>query len=93
MKQIIKRERASGSYRSGSAYFARVLSSMPLLLIGNAILAIPTYWAVGFAANAGQFFTFLVIVVVHSLCASNLGMVISAAAPNAQAGQLMVPVS
>jgi hypothetical protein len=93
MKQIIKRERASGSYRSGSAYFAKVLSSMPVLLIGNAIIGIPTYWAVGFAANVGQFLTFLVIVVVHSLCASNLGMAISAAAPNAQAGQIMTPVS
>ncbi|KAJ3332639.1 ATP-binding cassette sub- G member 2 [Kappamyces sp. JEL0680] len=84
MKRIIRRERASGSYRSSSAYVAKMLSSLPLMLLGNAIIAIPTYWAVGLAPTAGQFFTYIAIIVIHSICAANLGLAISAAVPNPQ---------
>ena len=91
-KAMIKRERAAGSYRSSSAYFARILSSLPLLLLGTFLFVVPSYWAIGLGRTAGQFFTFLAIFAVQAICANNLGFVIGAISPNAQAGQVLTPV-
>ena len=91
-KALIKRERAAGSYRSTAAYLARILSSIPLLFLGTMIFVIPSYWAIGFGRTAGQFLTFVAIFAVQALCANNLGFVIGAISPNAQAGQVLTPV-
>lgn len=91
-KRIIKRERAAGSYRSSSAFLSKIASSVPLILIGNIILAVPVYWAVGLAATVQQFFTFLLIVFVHSNTANNLGFLIGASVPTATVGQIVMPL-
>jgi energy-coupling factor transporter ATP-binding protein EcfA2 len=91
-KRIIKRERAAGSYRSSSAFLSKIASSIPLIIIGNLILAVPVYWAVGLAATARQFFIFLLIVFVHSNTANNLGFLIGASVPNATVGQIVMPL-
>jgi hypothetical protein len=91
-KRIIKRERAAGSYRSSSAFLSKIASSLPLIMIGNIILALPVYWAVGLAPTAYQFFTFLLIIFVHTNCANNLGFLIGAAVPNVAVGQIVMPL-
>ena len=46
-RQIMKRERAAGTYRASSAYLAKVLSTLPVTYIGALILALPVYWMIG----------------------------------------------
>ena len=91
-KAMIKRERAAGSYRSSAAYLARIISSLPLLFLGTIVFVVPSYWAIGFGRTPGQFFTYLAIFAVQAICANNLGFVIGAISPNAQAGQVLTPV-
>jgi ABC-type multidrug transport system permease subunit len=46
-REIMKRERAAGSYRASSAFLAKFLSSRPLSLLGSVVLSAPIYWMVG----------------------------------------------
>jgi hypothetical protein len=50
------------------------------------------YWAVGLTPTAYQFFSFLVIIFIHSNCANNLGFLIGAAVPTATIGQIVMPL-
>lgn len=75
-KAIIKRERASGSYRSSSAFLAKFVGSLPLLIIGTTLFVVPVYWTIGLRATVSQFFTFYVICIIHVIVSNALGFVI-----------------
>jgi ABC-type multidrug transport system ATPase subunit/ABC-type multidrug transport system permease subunit len=91
-KRLIKRERAAGSYRSSSAYLAKWISNIPLVVLGNIIMAVIVYWTVGLQATVKQFLTFVAIVVAHGFCANSFGLMIGAAVPNATIGQIVAPM-
>ena len=91
-RQIIKRERASGSYRASSAYLAKFVSSLPLVLTGALLMAIPVYWMLGLTNNESEYFTFICITVVHAMAANSLGLMISSFVPNAKVGQILGPL-
>lgn len=90
-RRLIKRERSAGSYRPSSAYLAKIVSSLPLLILGNLILFIPVYWVV-LGSNASKFFTFLVIGLVHVFTANAMGFLIGSFVPTAQVGQIITPL-
>jgi ABC-type multidrug transport system permease subunit len=57
-RPIIRRERASGSYRSSTAYleltisfFAKFLITVPLNILGALVLIVPIYFMVGLQAT------------------------------------------
>lgn len=75
-RQIIKRERAAGTYRASSAYLAKAASTVPLLIIGSLILTIPVYWMVGLQAVASKYLIFIFLVTLHALTANALGLCI-----------------
>jgi ATP-binding cassette subfamily G (WHITE) protein 2 len=91
-KAIIKRERASGSYRSSSAFLAKFVASLPLLIIGTTIFVVPVYWTIGFQATASQFFTYYFISIVHVIVSNALGFVIGSIVPNQELGQIIAPM-
>lgn len=91
-KLIIKRERAAGTYRASSAFLAKFVSSLPLTYAGALILAIPVYWMIGLQKVASKYLTFICIVLVHSHTANALGLMIGAAVPSAQVGQILGPL-
>ncbi|KAJ2999804.1 ATP-binding cassette sub- G member 2 [Globomyces sp. JEL0801] len=91
-KKQIKRERAAGSYRPSSAFLAKVVSTWPLIIIGNTLMAIPVYWLVGLSATVQQFFTYMLIVYVHVFTANNFGLMIGSAVPSAQVGLIVTPL-
>ena len=92
VRAIFKRERASGSYRASSAYLSKIISNAPLTLIGSLLLTVPVYWMVGLQPYADLYFTFILIVVIHSLTALSLGFCIGSAVPTAQVGQILGPL-
>ena len=91
-KLIIKRERAAGTYRASSAFVAKFISSLPLAYAGSLLLSIPVYWMIGLQNNAVRYLTFICIVLVHTHVANALGLMIGAAVPNAQVGQIFGPL-
>ncbi|KAI8905043.1 P-loop containing nucleoside triphosphate hydrolase protein [Gorgonomyces haynaldii] len=91
-REIFKRERAAGSYRASSAYLAKVVSSLPMPVIGGLILAIPIYWMVGLQNDVGKYFTFIAILTVQSLASATLGLAIGASVPNVTLGQILGPL-
>lgn len=88
MIRIIKRERAAGTYRSLSAYLAKLVSTVPLLIMSISLLTIPSYFTVGLYMNAGAFFTYYCISIVNAFVAYCLGLMIGAAIPNVTVGIL-----
>eukprot|EP00842_Homolaphlyctis_polyrhiza_P001061 jgi/Hompol1/1956/HPOL_000592-RA len=89
---IIRRERAGGSYRSSSAFLAKVVSTLPTLYVGCLLLCVPLYWMVGLQADATKYFTFLCIVLVHVTTTNALGLMIGAGVPNVKLGQILTPL-
>ena len=91
-RQIIKREMAAATYRSSSAYLAKVISTIPLTVLGSLLLTIPVYWMIGLQNNLEKYLLFNIIVVVHSLTANSLGIAIGSIVPSVQVGQIIGPI-
>ncbi|KAJ3101116.1 hypothetical protein HDU97_001641 [Phlyctochytrium planicorne] len=91
-RPIILRERAGGSYQASAAFFAKWISSIPLTLVGTSILALPVYWIIGFQSSVKNYFTFYVILLVHSFAANAMGTMIGSGVRTPQIGQIMGPL-
>lgn len=50
---------------------SQVLINVPILLVDVLVIGIPVYFMVGFAPQAGPFFTFLAIMMALNLAADN----------------------
>ena len=92
VRNVFKRERASGAYRASTAYLAKILSNLPQTLIGALIMSSALYFFVGLQSNVTLFFSFVCIVLVHSYCALCLGFMIGSAVPTVQIGQILGPL-
>ncbi|KAJ3320827.1 hypothetical protein HDV06_004838 [Boothiomyces sp. JEL0866] len=91
-KRLIKRERAAGSYRSTSAFFAKVVSTLPLLLVVAILLGAPLYWIIGLYNNLTNYFTFIFILFLQSFTANSMGLLIGSAVPNTSVGLIVTPM-
>jgi hypothetical protein len=92
VKAIFKRERNSGTYRASTAYFSKVASNLPLTWANSIIFSVGLYWMVGLQANAALFFTFVLIILVHSTTALAFAFFIGSIVPTAQVGQILAPL-
>ncbi|KAJ3087492.1 ATP-binding cassette sub- G member 2 [Quaeritorhiza haematococci] len=91
-RQIIKRERAAGTYRASSAFLAKLVSTLPLNILGSLLLAVPVYWMIGLRNDIVKYFIFILIVIIHSTTANSLGLAIGSAVPNSRVGQIVGPL-
>ncbi|KAJ3271639.1 hypothetical protein HDV01_006509 [Terramyces sp. JEL0728] len=91
-KRLIKRERAAGSYRSSSAYFAKVVSTLPLILLVAILLGAPLYWIIGLYNNLANYFTFIFILFLQAFTANSMGLLIGSAVPNTSVGLIVTPM-
>lgn len=91
-RTIMKRERAAGTYRASSAYIAKVMSTVPVVLLGAVILVIPAYWMIGLQPFADRYFTYVTIILIHALTANSLGLAIGSLVPNAIVGNIVAPL-
>lgn len=91
-RRIIKHERASGSYRSSAAFMAKFVSTLPLLIAGTLLFAVPVYWIIGLQSGADKYFTFIAILVSYAFVAQSLGLALGAAVPNVTVGQIIGPL-
>ncbi|ORY43825.1 P-loop containing nucleoside triphosphate hydrolase protein [Rhizoclosmatium globosum] len=93
VRTIFKRERAAGCYRASSCYLAKLVSSIPMVCLNSLMMSTPLYWMVGLQNNVTRFFTFILIILVHSNTAMSLAYCIGSAVPTAQVGQIIGPLT
>eukprot|EP00762_Andalucia_godoyi_P008326 ANDGO_07316.mRNA.1 ABC transporter G family member 16 len=91
-KPIYQREFAAGMYNSFSYFISRSLAEFPLMLFFPLLLNVVVYWMVGFQDTAWSFFRFLFILELVSNAGASLAYVISAAAPNGDVAQALMPL-
>ncbi|KAL3895831.1 MAG: hypothetical protein SGCHY_004460 [Lobulomycetales sp.] len=91
-RQIIRRERASNSYRASSAFLSKFVSSIPLTVVSCLILCVPVYWMIGLQANLQKYCLFVGVILAHSVIMSSLGLAIGSAVPTVRIGQIIGPL-
>ncbi|KAJ3251958.1 hypothetical protein HK103_001985 [Boothiomyces macroporosus] len=91
-KRLIKRERAAGSYRSTSAFFAKVVSTLPMLVVVACLVGGPIYWIIGLYNNVENYFIFIFILFLQAFTANSMGLLIGSAVPNTSVGLIVTPM-
>jgi len=89
---VFVREHCTGSYSTLVYYLAKLLSSVPFLMLAPAVQGTITYWMVGYQAEASKFFIFLAGMTVVTFTAHALGLMISAGAPNMGIAMAIAPL-
>src|SRR5690606_34760178 len=87
----IVRERASDSYRGWTAYFAKLISAWPTLMLVNVVYASALYWMIGLQAKASKFFIFVLIVLLVALFAQTMALTVGAFSENIQIAHIAAP--
>lgn len=89
--QIIRRERSAGTYRAISAFVAKLISHIPLVIFSTVLFAVPVYWMMGLQPVMEKFLIFIFVTTFHAVCSTILGITISSGVPNARVGQIIGP--
>jgi ABC-type multidrug transport system ATPase subunit/ABC-type multidrug transport system permease subunit len=76
-KNIVQRERFSGSYRLSAYYVSKMITEIPKLLLYPTIFFIPFYWVIGLLASASAFFTCWILLILNVFCAKSWGEMIA----------------
>jgi ABC-type multidrug transport system ATPase subunit/ABC-type multidrug transport system permease subunit len=86
-RNVVKRERSSGSYRLSSYYIAKTLADFPFLFVHPTIFVVIVYFLVGFRLDVGSFFFYYALVIVNAWSSASAGIFISnVTAPDFKAG-------
>lgn len=91
-RSVITRERGANTFRTSSYFLSKTFSDMPKTLFFNGLFGVIVYWIVGFRADAGAFFLFILTVFLTSLVAESLSLSVSIMAGDAQAAAAIIPV-
>lgn len=91
-KVVFLRERASKTFRVSSYYLAKTFAEIPSSVIFPFLFGVISYWMIGFRADAGAFFTYILITVILSNTAQALGFVLSAGTPNQNVTLAIAPL-
>lgn len=91
-RAVVLRERASGTYRVTSYLVARMAADIPRDCMFALLFSCITYWMVGLGASAGQFFFFVLVVILCVFIAEGLTYCISTITPDPQTSAAIVPV-
>lgn len=87
---ILKKERQSGMYRLSAYYIAKSLADVPVGLAFPLAIMTVTYWATGLSRTAGQFFVYLLTLVLQVLTAQSIGLLVSSAIVNLKKAMVTV---
>jgi ATP-binding cassette subfamily G (WHITE) protein 1 len=91
VKQVFMRERAGRYYRVSSFYVSKIVSELPSQIFFPLIFSVIVYWMIGLNSSPiSKFFLFLLIIELATLCASAMGLAISAGAPTIEIGKYII---
>ena len=90
-RQVIRRERAAGSYSASAAYMAKFASLIPSCWICSIILSAPMPFFLGLQAKSDMkaYLIFIVSFLVQSQAASSFGLMVGAGVINGTTGLLI----
>ena len=91
-KSLIIRERANVSYKTISAYLAKIVSVLPQAIFSSTVLGTIVYWCVGLTANIVTFSIFLLFLFLTVLCSQAVGMIIGGAVKTAHVALIAGPM-
>mmetsp|Transcript_42959 Transcript_42959/g.99393 ORF Transcript_42959/g.99393 Transcript_42959/m.99393 type:complete len:269 (-) Transcript_42959:72-878(-) len=89
---IVLRERMARSYRLSAYYLAKVWSEMPVVCGLPVVFGCITYPALRLRRDIKHFGIFLLIMVLNSICATSLGILVSAATSSFREANSIAPV-
>lgn len=77
-RQIFMHESSSGFYRTSSYFIGKVVCDLlPMRLIPTIIFSVVYYWLIGFRAEPGAFFIFVLTLTLATFCGTGLVFLIS----------------
>ena len=91
-RNVIIRERYSGSYRVSAAYISKATAIFPYRLFQTALFCLSFYYIVGLNPLASRYFIFLGISVVVMIFSQAIGLFIAAASPDAEVANIVGPL-
>ncbi len=71
-RAIMLRERASGSYQTSSYFMAKTICDFITGMWTPIVLACIVYFAIGYAMNAGEFFIYVIVLILTAIAAMSL---------------------
>jgi ATP-binding cassette subfamily G (WHITE) protein 2 (SNQ2) len=71
-RPVLERQAALHMYRPSAVALARVIIEIPLIVFQHCIFAIVFYFLAGLQVEAGKFFFFLFVLILSTICFSNL---------------------
>jgi len=92
-RDIFKRERASGTYRTSAYFFSKTLVETPLSIIFPLIFTLICYWMIGFQNTAEKFAIFLVTLIIYVTTAGSLMISIGSVSPSLEVATILAPVT
>jgi ATP-binding cassette subfamily G (WHITE) protein 2 len=90
-KDIVGRERQGHLYHISAYYISKVASEIPIKILFPLINATLLYWIAGLKKEFTAYVIFVVIMISVALCATAMGLAISALAPTVSAASAMSP--
>ncbi|ORX47212.1 hypothetical protein DM01DRAFT_1410327 [Hesseltinella vesiculosa] len=67
-RRVLEKHKHYALYHPSAFYIAQVIADIPLALVQVAIFELIVYFMMGFTLNAGNFFTFFLVLVVTNMC-------------------------
>lgn len=92
-RQVLQKERASGSYRLSAYFLSKTISELPVLIVSPTVYLIICYWMVGLNPSAGSFFGYLLFELLSVWTAESIGLIIGASVIDLSAGLVIATVS
>ncbi|KAI9266969.1 ABC-2 type transporter-domain-containing protein [Sporodiniella umbellata] len=81
-RRILQKHKHFALYHPSAFYIAQVIIDVPLAIVQNVIFTLCIYFMMGLSLTAGRFFTFLLIMIVSSMCMNGFFRFYGAISPN-----------
>ncbi|KAA8498383.1 ABC transporter G family member 14 [Porphyridium purpureum] len=91
-RNVVLKERASGTYRVSTYTFARMVADLPRSLFQDIFFVSVLYWMVGLRADVGAFFLMCYIVLMVAMITEGFTFALMTVFPDPQAAAALAPV-
>ncbi|KAK9721490.1 hypothetical protein K7432_003371 [Basidiobolus ranarum] len=75
-RNVFLREHGGGYYGLSAYFFSKIIVELPINIIMPIIFSSITYWMIGFQADAGKFFIYVIVNILVALCGAALGILL-----------------
>jgi hypothetical protein len=91
-RAIMRRERASGLYRTSSFYVSQVLVEVPAQIFQRFLFYVLIYFMIGLQQTAAAFFIYMAVNIVQVFTAIGIGFAIGSLSPTVEIANIIAPL-